>query len=78
MLVLKRKVGESLMIGEDIEITVLEKEGDTIKIGISAPRAVPVFRKEIFEEIKAANQSAMQAPKLHLLRSLMERKKLED
>lgn len=62
MLILKRKIGESLMIGEDVEITILEREGDTIKLGVSAPRSIRVFRKEIYEEIKAENQTALQHP----------------
>ena len=72
MLVLKRKVGEKLMIGEDIEIVVLEKEGDTVKLGIRAPREVKVYRQEIYEEIKAANRSAMQMPGLDALRQLFQ------
>jgi carbon storage regulator len=60
VLVLKRKIGESVMIGEEIEVMVLDKEGDTVKIGINAPRSIRVFRKEIFEEIRLANQSATQ------------------
>lgn len=62
MLILKRKIGESIMVGDDVEITLLEKDGDTVKIGINAPRSIRVFRKEIFEEIKAANQTALHAP----------------
>nr|WP_283809063.1 carbon storage regulator CsrA [Tumebacillus amylolyticus] len=57
-MVLKRKVGESIMIGEDVELIVLEKEGDTVKIGIHAPRTIRVFRKELYEEIRQANQRA--------------------
>ena len=68
MLVLKRKIGETLMIGEDVEITLLEKDGDSVKIGIRAPRSVRIFRKEVYEEIKAANRSALQAPGLDMLR----------
>jgi carbon storage regulator len=64
MLLLKRKIGESIMIGDDIEITLMEREGDTVRIGISAPRDIRVFRKEIYEEIRQANQSALQAPDL--------------
>ena len=49
-------------VGEDVEIIFLEKDGDTVKIGINAPRSIRVFRKEIFEEIKAANQNALRIP----------------
>lgn len=72
MLVLKRKIGETLMIGDDIAITLLEKDGDTIKIGIEAPRSVRILRKEIFDEIKAANQSALHTPALADLQKLMQ------
>ena len=47
MLALSRKQGESIVIGNNIEITVLEAKGDQVKIGISAPKSVPVYRKEI-------------------------------
>lgn len=61
MLVLKRKVGESLMIGDDVELIILERDGDTVKIGIRAPRHVTVYRKEIHDEIKEANLAALQS-----------------
>lgn len=75
MLVLKRKIGETVMIGDDIEITVLGKEGDTVRLGIRAPRSVRVYRQEIYEEIKAENRSALQAPALDVLRQLFQSKK---
>ena len=58
MLALTRKVGESIVIGDNIEITVLEVKGEQIKIGINAPKSVPVHRKEIFVQIKEANKEA--------------------
>lgn len=58
MLALSRKVNESIMIGNDIEITVLEVKGDQVKIGINAPKAVPVYRKEIYLQIKESNKEA--------------------
>jgi carbon storage regulator len=51
MLVLTRKTRESLVIGNDIEITVLSVMGDKVRLGIQAPRAIPVYRKEIYLEI---------------------------
>jgi len=51
MLVLTRKTRESLVIGNDIEITVLSVVGDKVRLGIQAPRAIPVYRKEIYLEI---------------------------
>ena len=53
MLVLGRNVGEVITIGDDIEITVVEIQGDSVRIGINAPREVPVHRKEIADAIKA-------------------------
>lgn len=60
MLVLSRKINQSVMIGDDIEIILLETKGDTAKIGIVAPRDVKVFRQEIYQAIKAENQKAAQ------------------
>lgn len=58
MLVLSRKKGESLMIGGDITITVLEVQSDKVKIGIDAPKEVTVLRKELFENITLENIAA--------------------
>lgn len=58
MLALSRKVGESIMLGNDIEISVLEIKGDQVKIGINAPKAVPIFRKEIYLQIQEENRKA--------------------
>lgn len=60
MLALSRKVNESIIIGNDIEITVLEVKGDQIKIGISAPKSVPIYRKEIYLQIQESNKEAAQ------------------
>ena len=59
MLALSRKVGESIVIGNDIEITILDVKGEQIKIGISAPKSVPVFRKEIYLAIEEENKKAI-------------------
>ena len=61
MLVLSRKINQSVMIGDDIEIILLETKGDTAKIGIVAPRDVKVFRQEIYQAIKAENQKSAQS-----------------
>lgn len=58
MLVLTRKAGQNLVIGDNIIIKILEIKGDTIKLGIEAPREVSVHRQEVFAAIKAANQAA--------------------
>jgi carbon storage regulator len=52
MLVLTRKLNQSIMIGDDIEVTVLSTTGDKVRIGIQAPRDIPVFRKEVYLEIQ--------------------------
>ncbi len=58
MLALSRKQGESIVIGNNIEITVLEAKGDQVKIGISAPKSVPVYRKEIYAQIQEENRES--------------------
>lgn len=58
MLVLTRKKGEVIKIGDDIEITVVAAKGEQVKIGISAPKNVEIYRKEVYEEIIAENQQA--------------------
>lgn len=58
MLVLSRRTGESIVIGNDITITVLEVRGDVIRLGIDAPRSVVVHRQEVYEQIAEANRSA--------------------
>lgn len=52
MLVLSRKKNESIVIGENVEITIMEVRGDKVRIGIAAPREVKVRRKEVFEAIR--------------------------
>lgn len=58
MLALSRKLGESIIINNDIEITVLEIKGDQVKIGIAAPKSVPIYRKEIYVSIQESNKEA--------------------
>jgi carbon storage regulator len=55
MLVLTRKTGQKLIINDNIEVVILETRGDSVKIGIKAPRDVSIYREEIYEEIKKAN-----------------------
>jgi carbon storage regulator len=58
MLVLTRKTGEAIQIGDDIEITVLSVQGDQIKLGINAPKNVEIHRKEIYLSIQESNNEA--------------------
>ncbi len=60
MLVLSRRKDETIMIGDDIEITIVDIKGDTVRLGITAPREVAVHRKEIYEAIKRENIAAAQ------------------
>ncbi len=62
MLVLTRKIGESIMIGDEIEISVTEVSGKKIRLGIKAPAFVPVNRKEIYELIQRENLASTRAP----------------
>lgn len=59
MLALSRKKNEAIVINNNVEITVLEVKGDQVKLGISAPKEVPVYRKEVYVQIQEANQAAM-------------------
>ena len=58
MLALTRKVGESIIIDNNIEITVLEVKGEQVKLGISAPKEIAIFRKEIYVQIEEENKAA--------------------
>ena len=58
MLALSRKKNEALVINNDIEITVLEIKGEQVKIGITAPKDVPIYRKEVYLQIQKANEAA--------------------
>ena len=57
MLVLARKHGQSIFVGEDVEITIVEVRGDVVRLGITAPGGVPVYRREIWERIKAEREA---------------------
>lgn len=63
MLALSRKLGETIVIGDEVEITVLDIQRDQIKLGIKAPRSVPIHRKEIYLQIQEENKEAMNTSK---------------
>ena len=71
MLALTRKKGEYLVVNNNIEITVLEIRGDQIKIGISAPKNVPVYRKEVYLQIQKENEASLKADGLEALKNLL-------
>lgn len=66
MLVLSRKKGQSIMLGDNIELTIIEIQGDQVRIGINAPKSVQVYRKELFLEIQEENKKAAGSNKLEL------------
>lgn len=71
MLALSRKKNEALVINNNVEITVLEIKGEQVKLGISAPREVPVYRKEVYVQIQDANQEAVNMDGLEALQKLL-------
>lgn len=73
MLALSRKKNEALVINNNIEITVLEIKGDQVKIGINAPKEIPVYRKEVYLQIQEANKAAMDAEGLEGLKNLLKK-----
>lgn len=70
MLALSRKKGESLIINNNVEITILDIKGDQIKVGIQAPKDVTIYRKEVYLQIQDANKEAMGTDGLDALKNL--------
>lgn len=73
MLALSRKKGESLVVNNNIEVMVLEIRGDQVKIGITAPKEVPIYRKEVYAQIEEANKAAVQSEGLKNLQQMIKR-----
>lgn len=61
MLIVTRRAGEKIMLGDDIVVEVMEVAGNTVRIGIQAPRSVPVYREEIWNVVREENRAAAQA-----------------
>ncbi len=61
MLQLSRKAGETIVIGDDIRVTVMQVAGGSVRVGIEAPRSVPVYREELWLAVREENQAAAQA-----------------
>ena len=71
MLALTRKKGESLVLNNDIEVTVLEIRGDQVKLGVKAPKQVPIYRKEVYLQIQKENEAAASVENLEALKKLI-------
>lgn len=71
MLVLTRKIGQSIRVGDDILIKIVEIEGSQVKIGIDAPKGIAIFREELYEKLKESNIEAMNASKEIKLENLI-------
>ncbi len=71
MLALSRKKNEALIINNNIEVTILEVKGDQVKIGISAPKEVPIYRKEVYIQIQNANKDAVSVEGMEALKNLL-------
>lgn len=71
MLALSRKKNEALIINNNIEITVLEIKGDQVKLGISAPKSIPIYRKEVYLQIQESNKEAAEGEGLEALKNFL-------
>jgi carbon storage regulator len=71
MLALSRKKNEALIINNNIEITILEIKGEQVKIGITAPKEVPVYRKEVYVQIQDENKASVDVESMDALRKFL-------
>lgn len=71
MLALSRKKNESIIINNNVELTVLEIKGDQIKLGITAPKEIPIYRKEIYIQIQNENKEATDVTEIEALKKLL-------
>lgn len=69
MLVITRKVGDTILIGDNIEVTITAIDGSNVKVAVNAPREITILRKELYKEIKDENQEALKG-NLELLNNL--------
>lgn len=70
MLALTRKKGEALVLNNNIEVTILEIRGDQVKIGVSAPKEVPIYRKEVYLQIQKENEESSSTDSMERLKNL--------
>jgi len=73
MLALTRKKGESIIIGDEIEVVVLSVQGEQVKLGVRAPRSVSVHRREIYDQIKESNKESAKSADLDAVKNLFSR-----
>lgn len=71
MLALSRKKDEAIVINNNVEIKIIEIKGDQVKLGISAPKSVPIYRKEVYLQIQEANQAAANDGAMEALKNLL-------
>jgi carbon storage regulator len=73
VLVLSRRPGQAILIGQDIEIVVLETDGPQVRLGVRAPREITVLRRELLQQVEAENRRAAASPAVDLLAALRAR-----
>ncbi len=71
MLALSRKKNEAIVIDNCIEVTILEIKGDQVKLGINAPKEIPIYRKEVYLQIQEANKASMEPEGLEALKKIL-------
>ena len=71
MLALSRKKGEAIVVNNNVEISILEVKGDQVKLGITAPKEIPVYRKEVYVQIQNANKEAVNVEGIEALKNLL-------
>lgn len=71
MLALSRKKNEALIVNNNVEITILEIKGEQVKLGITAPREVPVYRKEVYVQIQDSNKESVNVDGMEALKNLL-------
>lgn len=71
MLALSRKKNEAIIINNNVEVTILEVKGDQVKIGITAPKDVPIYRKEVYAQIQEANKASVNLEGMEALKNLL-------